>query len=143
MSGHIYTPPSYTPPTNASELGKGAGSKDTNENDSYGDGAKSGLQNMDLSRESQALYEKFAPLNLHARLKHVKTNPEAPTGIGLQASQLSFLNVSCAFLSACVLILLLHICVCPLTTTLLQASQLSFLNVSARAPEPWWIRREI
>ena len=82
----MYTPPYYTPPPTASDLGKGTGSKATNANDSFGDGAKSGLQNMDLSRESQALYEKFAPLNLHARLKHVKTNPEAPTGIGLQAS---------------------------------------------------------
>jgi len=90
MSGHAYTASYIPPPPPGARECKSS---------SASPGApppamSSGLQNMGLAREGRPLFQVAAPSVLHARLRHVTTNPTAAAGIGLQASELSFLNVS-------------------------------------------------
>ena len=85
MSRHIFTE-SYPPPPQAS-AGREVRVKETGS-------ARSGLQNMGLSRQTLPVYEAHAPASLHPRLRRVNVNPSSMHGIGLQASRLAFLNVS-------------------------------------------------
>ena len=85
MSRHIFTE-SYPPPPQAS-AGREVRVKGTGS-------ARSGLQNMGLSRQTLPVYEAHAPASLHPRLRRVNVNPSSMHGIGLQASRLAFLNVS-------------------------------------------------
>lgn len=99
MSGFYYNE-SYMPPPKAEahDVGGARGDGDDARHrggSSAGRSAMpSGLQNMELAREKRPLFETTAPLELHARLRHIRVNPKAAVGIGLQASELSFLNVS-------------------------------------------------
>eukprot|EP00802_Teleaulax_amphioxeia_P012919 Tamp_12965.p1 GENE.Tamp_12965~~Tamp_12965.p1 ORF type:complete len:548 (+),score=95.79 Tamp_12965:3-1646(+) len=90
MSGHAFSdtyPPPPPPPAPAAAVTDG-------KNASLHLASSSGLQNMGVSREEQRLFEVRAPASLHSRLRHVNANPAAISGIGLQASEMAFLNVT-------------------------------------------------